>query len=85
MPQERILSNLVKIRIARRRMAAATRAATSTHRIFVVPPRPRFPVIGDANAALRIGRRLLDHPLLGSADKARVREILARLGVSDGR
>ncbi|MFO1053608.1 MAG: hypothetical protein U1F36_15445 [Planctomycetota bacterium] len=42
-------------------------------------------VIGDANAALRIGRRLLDHPLLGSADKARVREILARLGVSDGR
>ena len=31
----------------RRRSAAAARAATSTHRIFVVPPRPRCPVTGD--------------------------------------
>ncbi len=30
----------------RRRIAAANSAATSTHRIFDVPPRPRLPVTG---------------------------------------
>ena len=32
----------------RRRMAAANKAATSTHRILLVAPRPRRPVTGEA-------------------------------------